>query len=169
VDEDFEAVYRQHYALVVRYAARRLRHGEDPQDLAGEVFATAWRQRDRMPAQSLPWLYRIAANALLNTHRSTRRHLRLLSRAASEEPLREVSVQLEDDIDWVHTVLAQLKPADREVLRLHAWEELNLDDLAVALDCSRSAAAMRLHRARSRFDALVQRTPHLAATLRRSR
>ncbi|MGW2240634.1 sigma factor-like helix-turn-helix DNA-binding protein, partial [Streptomyces sp. NPDC001759] len=50
-----------------------------------------------------------------------------------------------------------LSEADQEVLRLTAWEELGVDDLAVALGCGTRAAAMRLHRARRRLRAEIDR------------
>lgn len=58
---------------------------------------------------------------------------------------------------WVHEALARLSPADQEVLRLTAWEELTVDELAVTLGCGRSAAAMRLHRARARLRTQIDR------------
>jgi RNA polymerase sigma-70 factor (ECF subfamily) len=57
----------------------------------------------------------------------------------------------------VHEALARLSPADQEVLRLTAWEELGVDEVAVALGCGSRAAAMRLHRARRRLRAEIDR------------
>ena len=59
--------------------------------------------------------------------------------------------------DWVHEALARLAPGDQEVLRLTAWEELGIDEVAVALGCGRRAATMRLHRARRRLRAEIDR------------
>lgn len=58
---------------------------------------------------------------------------------------------------WVREALARLNPADQEALRLTTWEELTLDELAIALECSKAAAAMRLHRARRRLRAEIDR------------
>jgi RNA polymerase sigma-70 factor (ECF subfamily) len=46
--------------------------------------------------------------------------------------------------------LARLSERDREVLRLAAWEQLTIAELAVALRTSQAAAKVRLHRARRR-------------------
>jgi len=59
--------------------------------------------------------------------------------------------------DWVHDALARLSPGDQEVLRLTAWEELGVEEVAVVLGCGRRAAAMRLHRARRRLRAEIDR------------
>jgi RNA polymerase sigma-70 factor (ECF subfamily) len=47
--------------------------------------------------------------------------------------------------------------AGQEVLRLTAWEELGVDEVAVALGCGTRAATMRLHRARRRLRAEIDR------------
>jgi RNA polymerase sigma-70 factor (ECF subfamily) len=68
---------------------------------------------------------------------------------------------------WVHEALDRLSPADQEVLRLAAWEELDAGQIAVVLGCGRRAATMRLHRARRRLRAEIDRlrpTPPAAAT-----
>jgi RNA polymerase sigma-70 factor (ECF subfamily) len=49
---------------------------------------------------------------------------------------------------------AQLS-ADREILRLVAWEALPLRDAARVLECSPVAARVRYHRAKSRLGALL--------------
>jgi DNA-directed RNA polymerase specialized sigma24 family protein len=57
----------------------------------------------------------------------------------------------------VRAILDRLRDADRELLELSAWEELSPADLAVLLDITPNAAAIRLHRARKRFvDAMIE-------------
>ena len=57
----------------------------------------------------------------------------------------------------MHEALGRLSPADQEVLRLTAWEDLGVDEVAVVLGCGSRAAAMRLHRARRRLRAEIDR------------
>ena len=53
--------------------------------------------------------------------------------------------------------LGSLSPADQEILRLVAWEELGNQAIAVVLGITPNAVAIRLHRARARFaDALAR-------------
>ncbi len=79
----FEALYREHYAAVMRFARRRT----DPQtaeDVTAETFAIAWRRLDRIPAHKpLPWLYVTAGHELANRRRkaASDRH-----KAATQEP-----------------------------------------------------------------------------------
>ena len=65
----FTGLVREHSTAVVRYFARRGPR-QDAEDLAAEVFATAWRRRDDIPSEAeLPWLYRTAGFTLANHRR----------------------------------------------------------------------------------------------------
>ena len=52
--------------------------------------------------------------------------------------------------------LASLNDAEREVLMLVAWEELDHERAAAALGCSVNAFTVKLHRARTKFEAAVR-------------
>ncbi len=68
----FEAMFRQHYPEVNAYVRRRTTG--DAGDVVGEVFLTAWRRLDRVPADALPWLLGVARKVLANARRSEHRH-----------------------------------------------------------------------------------------------
>ena len=51
--------------------------------------------------------------------------------------------------------LRRLGPRDQEILQLAAWDGLDIAGLATVLECSPGAAAMRLHRARTRLEKLL--------------
>ncbi|MFH8343595.1 RNA polymerase sigma factor [Streptomyces sp. NPDC018045] len=163
VDEAFADAYRAHYWAVSRFVARRLDSGQtdDVEEVVAEVFSIAWRRRAELPSSPLPWLYGVARNCLSNTVRGFGRYRRLLHRLGNHEAAHRRQTVDSPDAErpgsWVHEALERLSPADQEVLRLTAWEELTLQELAVTLDCSQSAAAMRLHRARNRLRTQIDR------------
>jgi DNA-directed RNA polymerase specialized sigma24 family protein len=77
----FTALYRAHYAAVLRYACRRA-DLEVARDVVAETFLVAWRRIASVAegaAQALPWLYGVARLVLANSDRSRRRgeHLAL--------------------------------------------------------------------------------------------
>ncbi|MEU3710267.1 RNA polymerase sigma factor [Streptomyces catenulae] len=161
-DDAFAAAYRAHYWAVSRFVARRLDgQADEVEEIVAEVFSTAWRRRADLPDAPLPWLYGVARNCLANTVRGRGRHRRLLARLGHHEIAHRRGTVASPDAErpgsWVHEALARLSPADQEVLRLTAWEELTVDELAVTLGCGRSAAAMRLHRARARLRTQIDR------------
>jgi RNA polymerase sigma-70 factor (ECF subfamily) len=68
--------------------------------------------------------------------------------------------------DAVADALAKLLPRDREVLLLDAWDDLTRSEIAIALDCSKAVASVRLHRARRRFrNAIEEANPSLNISL----
>lgn len=150
LEDTFATWYREHYWAVSRYVARRLTdQPEDVRDVVAEVFATAWRRRGAVPPEVLPWLYGVAGNVVGNERRRRARQRRLLHRLSLDRSA--LPGEPADPGDVVEQALARLSESDREVLRLVAWEELTTEELALVLRCSRSAAAMRLSRARARL------------------
>jgi RNA polymerase sigma factor (sigma-70 family) len=168
-EAEFSAVYADTYWAVQRYFVRRLGgDAEHARDLTAEVFAVAWRRRSALPPEPLPWLYEVARRVLSNERRSERRRARLTEAVRRHEVVRQDDpVHAPSAPDRVHRALEHLSDSDQEVLRLAAWEELTTDQLAVALHCSRSAAAMRLHRARERFRARLELEDDLQQQARR--
>ncbi|MGY0056435.1 RNA polymerase sigma factor [Streptomyces sp. LZ34] len=155
-DAAFDTAYREHYWAVSRFVARRL-DGEpgEVEEVVAEVFAVAWRRRRDLPESPLPWLYAVARNCLANAVRGRGRYRRLLARLGHHEATGGQRTVASPDAErpgsWVLEALDRLTEADQEVLKLTAWEELTVEELATALGCGRSAAAMRLHRARQRL------------------
>ncbi|MXM68868.1 sigma-70 family RNA polymerase sigma factor [Streptomyces sp. HUCO-GS316] len=161
-DEIFAAAYREHYWAVSRYVARRWGgHASEVEEVVAEVFTVAWRRRADLPSSPLPWLYGVARNCLANAVRGRGRLRRLVDRLGNDDTAhgRHIAAGPEADTPggWVHDALARLSPADQEVLRLTAWEELGIEEVAVVLGCGRRAASMRLHRARGRLRAEIDR------------
>jgi RNA polymerase sigma-70 factor (ECF subfamily) len=150
----FDQVFTEHATAVHRYFVRRTRR-EDAEDLTAEVFATAWRRRDKVPEGFvLPWLYRTSSYVLSNHRRKP--VLTLLGDNEQDEARHSRSAdpaQLVVEDDAVRRALAGLSPRDRSVLMLHAWEGLDGAALAGALGVSRGGAAAALSRARSRLRA----------------
>lgn len=153
--ERFERLFRSHYGDVVRYAVRRV--GPDAaQEVVAETFLVAWRRLEDVPDRALPWLYgtarRVVANELRRRHRVKRLDDRV---AAQPEPTAADFADLLAEQMRVHAALDGLSERDREVLRLTAWERLDVTDAAEVLGCSIPACKVRLHRARRRLAALL--------------
>lgn len=149
----FDGFFAQHATSIHRYFVRRASH-VDVEDLTAEVFATAWRRREKIPAGfELPWLYKTASFVLANHRRKPT--LTLISDYSAEEDgptARSVDpAELVMADDEVRRALARLSARDRTVLMLHAWEGLDGEGLAAALGLTRGGAAAALSRARARL------------------
>jgi RNA polymerase sigma-70 factor (ECF subfamily) len=146
----FEALYRSCYQDLLGYALRRVERPEAAADVVADTFLVAWRRIDEIPGGSeRPWLFGVARNVMANRSRAERRRADLAERLKRE--LATTTVVQPNVPESLVDVFAALSEADREVLRLVAWEGLSADDLAVTLGCSVNAARIRLHRARRRL------------------
>ena len=137
----------------------------DAEDVASETFAIAWRKLESIPAaEPLPWLYAIARRVVANQRRGRGRRERLSALLGVDDV--PTPMRLGDDVDGpAFVALASLRPADQELLRLVAWEELGNLQIAHVLGITPNAVAIRLHRARSRFsDALKGLDPSRTST-----
>ncbi len=164
-DQWLTDLFGRYSRAVLAYARRRLDSGEDAEDVVVEVFATAWRRREVVPDEALPWLYATAGNVIAHVIRSDSRRTRLGTRLATVRPLHttedDPAQQVVDATaahDVVSAALDDLSESDAELLRLWAWEQLEPAEIAEVLGCSPGTARTRMHRARARLrDALVQR------------
>src|ERR671939_113034 len=82
---DFEALYDRCAAAVLGYCLRRTTP-ELAEDAFAETFAVAWRRRDAVPAEPLPWLYGVARKVIANQRRSARRQAAVARRLVETAP-----------------------------------------------------------------------------------
>ncbi len=151
----FERLFAGHYGELLRFAQRRV--GIDTAgDVVAEAFLIAWRRLGEVPPQhARAWLYATARHVIANELRARQRRNRLheharevivTDRRVAGDHAAVIAEQL-----WVRAVLGSLSEMDQELLRLTEWERLELSEVAAVLGCSRTAAKVRLHRARRRF------------------
>lgn len=152
----FSELYRAQYEAVLRYASRRT-DPETARDVVAETFLIAWRRLNAVPAdpgQSGPWLYGVARRVLANAERSRRRVARVTAKLGHErrDDHAPDTAGAVTERARLQRALAGLTASDQEALRLVGWEELDLAEAALAMGCSRSTMAVRLHRARRRLE-----------------
>jgi RNA polymerase sigma-70 factor (ECF subfamily) len=146
----FTRIYAAQYPYVVKYGQRRLFDPDAAAELAQEVFVIAWRRRDEVPDHSLPWLYGVARRLLANQWRAGRaapRVVPIVDADLAGGTGADTTVGVAD----LRAALATLGELDQEILRLIGWEELTVAEAAQVLGCTRTTAAVRLHRARRRL------------------
>jgi RNA polymerase sigma-70 factor (ECF subfamily) len=158
----FEEIFREVYEPLQRYARRRI-DGAAADDVVAEALLVVWRRLDEAPTgQALPWCYGIARRCLANRRRSDVRQANVVDRLMGE---RDAPPGGGDDVLW--EALADLDTDDREIVRLWAWEDLQPREIAVVLDISANAAAIRVHRAKRRLVDAMERKSRADAGHRR--
>lgn len=161
----FAAIFERHHDAIHRYVARRL--GADMADeLAAESFAVGFDKRSRYDhafVDARPWLYGIATRLVHRHRRREERELRAYARTgvdpipapADEGAARRADAQLAGPA--LAAALASLSSGERDVLLLHAWENLDHSEIAAGLAIAEGTVKSRLHRARRRVrDSLAQ-------------
>ncbi|MFD2768098.1 RNA polymerase sigma factor [Micromonospora eburnea] len=152
-------LFRQHGDAVFAYARDRL-GPEDARDVVAEVFAVAWRRLESIKhGQERPWLFGVARRLMMQQWRDragqTALHVRLHCQAGpgDGEHFAPAAVQRAD----VLAALDALPEGDREVLLLRYWYDFSGRESAGVLGCTAAAFAVRLHRARRRFEQVYGR------------
>jgi RNA polymerase sigma-70 factor (ECF subfamily) len=160
----FSALFARAYPQLRRWAHHRGISGADADDVVAEVFTIAWRRFDDIPADAaIPWLYGVARNVARNHQRGARRRAAHALDVPPAPPVPPPDEPVDGAV--IRAALATLRDEDREVLRLVAWDGVDVADLPLALGCSASAARVRLHRARKRFADAVTQAEHQTHSL----
>jgi RNA polymerase sigma-70 factor (ECF subfamily) len=158
----FRALFESEARGVLGYALRRVASAEDAADIVAETFSVAWRRIEDVPADSEAqlWLYGVARRVLANQRRGALRRQRLGDRLREELRLTtDVIARAEDDrADAVVQAIAQLPEQDREVLMLANWEGLTPTEIGGVIGAPAATVRTRLHRARSRLRAELERS-----------
>jgi RNA polymerase sigma-70 factor (ECF subfamily) len=153
---DFDALFREHYAEIVRYLAARLGSRDAAADVAAEVFLEAYKRAPLLSWRGKPvlaWLYRVASN-LAADH---------VKRAAREVPVADVEpppvaddAQSVTDRDAVARALRGLPPDYQLVVHLRLVEGYAFDEVARVMGRTVGACQMLMLRAaRALRDALA--------------
>ncbi len=128
-------------------------------DLVSETFAVAWRRRGSIGNPPLPWLFVVARNLAANHYRAQQRSRDLWMAMVKDQWRTAPAGSPETEVLDRETALEALRGCsamDREALLLTAWDGLSASEAAVVARCSARAFAVRLSRARARFDDLYR-------------
>jgi RNA polymerase sigma-70 factor (ECF subfamily) len=160
----FEALIEKYRKPLVNVIARYLGEDRDAEDLAQDVFVRVYRAAPRYEpsAKFSTWLYTIARRLCANYSRGRAlRKLFSLSRDdEDDEPLSDaaeladprsedpsVSAEKEQLRRIVAAAVAALPKTLRFAVILRRYEDMSYEEIAAVLNCSVTAAKLRVHRA----------------------
>lgn len=155
-EERFRLLYADAYDDVLRFVQRRI-EPDRAEDVVAEAMLVVWRRIDEVPTEdgdARAWVFGIARNCLLNSHRTRHRHDALAVRLAHAEALAPASGVVSDAADLVarrvdvSAAWARLGASDQEVLALSVFEDLTSRQAGVVLGISAEAYRLRLSRVR---------------------
>jgi RNA polymerase sigma-70 factor (ECF subfamily) len=163
--ERFGELFDRHHRTIWVYVSR-LAGTDVADDIVGDVFVVAFANRrtfDGSRGTVRAWLYGIATNRLRTRLRSEFRARRAFAKVARSQIAAEDGTTVVDDadelaasMDAVLRAMSRLRRSERELIVLHAWEELSYAEMAIALDVPIGTVRSRLSRARQRLRELIE-------------
>ena len=161
----FEELVRRHQHRVVAVAGGILRHREDVEDIAQQVFVKAYFSLKRFDQRAAfsTWLYKITVNECWDLLRKRKVRPLVYESDLSEEQARQFGAPEEQsapapDIsdklvarERVELLLACLDERDRMMLILKEVEGFAVEEIAEILDLNANTVKVRLFRARRRI------------------
>ena len=156
-EDRFSRLYTSHHSAIHAFVVRRGHRHDEADDIVADTFLVLWRRLEDAPkddAVILAWLYVVARRVASGRLRTSRRRHRLIVKYAQSAQEIVDPHDVHDDRRRVRSLCAALlalRPVDRELLLLEAWEGLSPPEIGRVLGCSENAVAIRLHRARKRL------------------
>jgi RNA polymerase sigma factor (sigma-70 family) len=136
--EALAVVYGRYGALVYTIALRSLGDAADAEDVAQQVFVSAWRGRDTFDPERgglAAWLAAITRNKITDVFRSRQREAGALRAAAGREAASGPATPVDQVIDRVvlSDELARLGEPQRLIMTLAFYTDLTHDQIARTL------------------------------------
>ena len=156
--EDLVALYDAHARDLLGYLARRTGDPQVALDLLGATFLSAFEHRDRCRGQSegerVAWLYRIAANSLVDNARRSAAEQRAIQRIAGElRALTDTEVAVIERLavsselhERVLAAFGDLSAEQKAVLWMHIVEDRPYPEISRTLGLSEPATRARVSR-----------------------
>ena len=159
--EAFGLLYRLHLARVYRFVHYRVSDPLEAEDLTETVFLKAWEALPAYQQAGLPWtawLFRIAANTVIDHYRTRRPHDGL-EETLPDEALELVErVSLSEERGKVREALQQLPPDQRRLLWLRFVDGLSHAEVASMLGKTEGNVRVMQHRALAALARLLEAT-----------
>jgi len=147
-------LYDRYQESVFRYICSRVSNPQLAEDLTGDVFTRMVINLPKYRYTGIPflaWLYKIARNLVIDTHRNTtsREHLPIeqIENLSTQEKGPAQVVENQIFVEQVQSALKELKPDKQDVLILRFIVGLSLKEVASTMGKSIDSIKITQHRA----------------------
>ena len=159
----FRQLYDRYADAIHAFLLRRTSDREAALDLTAETFAQVWTSRHRFVDQkdgsAGPWLFGVARNVLSRSARERR----LIDEASQALRITHGRSSATPDTSWIdgmdadlESALATLPENQRIAVELRVLSDRPYDEVAEALDCTPTAARIRVSRGLARMRTSLQ-------------
>ncbi|HXM77208.1 MAG TPA: sigma-70 family RNA polymerase sigma factor, partial [Thermoanaerobaculia bacterium] len=146
-----EGLYERHSKRILGFCIRRLATREEAEDAVQTTFLYAIRalQRGVVPVSETAWLFKIAENVCLATHRSNgRRRARELAESPEIEDRSSESEDGRDTARELVRALSTIPASQQKALLLREWRGLSYREISVQLGVTVASVETLIFRAR---------------------
>ena len=160
LSSEFEALYREHYALIYRTAYSITGSRPDAEDVLQTIFLRLLRRALPPDLENNPqgYLYRAAVNLSLNILRARTRRTMTELVEDLPTPLPDASEPDDEMRRRLLQAIAGLRPRAVEILILRYEHDRSDAEIAKMLGTSRGTIAVTLYRTRARLKKILLRT-----------
>jgi RNA polymerase sigma-70 factor (ECF subfamily) len=153
--DSFAELVRRHQPGVSRFVTRYLRSREDNDEVVQETFLRAWQQIARFQPDTNfgAWVLTIARFLCMARLKDVQRHPPPASLGPQHEPS---SAPLSDDLERLRNACERLPLAQREVIALRFFDELDYRTIAQITGDTEVALRSRLHDALEKLKGTIK-------------
>jgi RNA polymerase sigma-70 factor (ECF subfamily) len=151
--EDVQELYREHGAALLAYAAALLGERAEAEDALHQVFLKLLGGRLEIPADARPYLFRAVRNTALNSYRSRARDVPL---GKDDQQWFVKPAEAVDAGLALEKALRALPLEQREVVVMHVWGAMTLEEIGKVLELSANTVASRYRYGLSKLRDILQ-------------
>ncbi len=132
----FTVLYEANFERVYAFVARRVNHRADAEDITAEVFQHALENLPKFEWRGVPfvaWLYRIAANQVMNRWDANSRESGNSSSTEPSVDFDEAEIERTERLSKLFRHVADLPADQRRVIEMRFAEEKSIREIAAKL------------------------------------
>jgi len=160
--EAFGLLYDHYVAAIYRFILLKVSHESDAEDLTHQVFLQAWQNIRSYRSKGLAfssWLYRIAANKVIDYYRTKKKYVDIENVAEENlidpSPSPQKKIEKDLNLSLIKKALKKLEPDQQNVLIMRFINDLSHQEIAQALNKSLGAIRVIQHRALKKLKELL--------------
>ena len=156
---DFHELYARYARDVYRFALYLSCDQALADDITSETFLRAWSSATPIREATVKaYLFTIVRNLYLQERRRSARHVELSESMPSNAAGQVTRVEHQGALTAVLRALRDLPEVDRAALLMRTQDGMSYEEIAQALQLTLSSAKVKVHRARIKLAAMVERT-----------
>ena len=149
----FSQLYDHYLPPIYRFIYLKVTHREEAEDLAHEVFLSAWQNLPRYHPQGFPfssWLYKIARNKVIDHYRLKKPNVSMTmidAELAGADASLELHLDEHLSLEEIQKAIRTLKPDQQDVLLMKFMADLPHSEISRIMGKSEGAVRIIQHRA----------------------